>query len=214
MLTSRMANEMEEILRRVAAGELTPQEALPLLDAAGAGRISEASAASGDELPAWGTPPGPRIAAPGEAEPPTGAVRVVRINASYRPIQIVADPSVAEAFVSGEHTVRREGSALVVEGVTVRVVGGLPEDRNLVRRLVPAQDAVVRDVAPDQVPPGRRVRRSFQPPAAGPQPLEVMIATDALEPVVQLLPLRRYRPRQRLQNPRHPALLRLRWSLT
>jgi hypothetical protein len=113
-----MANEMEEILRRVAAGELTPQEALPLLDAAGAGRTPDAtsSAASGDEAPAWGTPPGPRVATSGEPEPPTGAVRVVRINASYRPIQIVADPSVAEAFVSGEHTVRREGSALVVEG--------------------------------------------------------------------------------------------------
>jgi hypothetical protein len=113
-----MANEMEEILRRVAAGELTPQEALPLLDAAGAGRTPDATswAASGDEAPAWGTPPGPRVATSGESEPPTGAVRVVRINASYRPIQIVADPSVAEAFVSGEHTVRREGSALVVEG--------------------------------------------------------------------------------------------------
>jgi hypothetical protein len=118
MLTSDMANETEEILRRVAAGELTPQEALPLLDAAGAGRNGETTArdGSGTDVPAWGTAPGPHITGPGEPEPPTGPVRVVRINASYRPIQIVADPSVAEAFVSGEHTVRREGSALVVEG--------------------------------------------------------------------------------------------------
>src|SRR3954465_12518084 len=118
MLTSDMANETEEILRRVAAGELTPQEAMPLLDAAGAGRNGETTARGGPGAarPAWGPPPGPPIRGPGEPEPPTGPVRVVRINASYRPIQIVADPSVAEAFVSGEPTVRREGSALVVEG--------------------------------------------------------------------------------------------------
>ena len=92
-----MANEMEEILRRVAAGELTPQEALPLLDAAGGGRSAAAATpdGTGTEPPAWGTFPGPQGGGPGE--PATGPVRVVRINASYRPIQIVADPSVAEA---------------------------------------------------------------------------------------------------------------------
>jgi hypothetical protein len=124
MLTSGMANEMEEILRRVAAGELTPQEALPLLDAAGARRADGAAPnGTGDEAPAWGTPPGPQITEPGQPEPPTGPVRVVRINASYRPVQIVADPSVAEAFVIGEHTVRREGSVLVVEGTGLRFGG-------------------------------------------------------------------------------------------
>jgi hypothetical protein len=124
-----MANEMEEILRRVAAGELTPQEALPLLDAAGAGRPAQASAgdaatgsASAGEPPAWGTPPGPDLRG-GEPEPPTGPVRLVRINASYRPVQIVADPSVAEAFVSGEHTVHRDGGALVVEATVRRFTG-------------------------------------------------------------------------------------------
>ena len=112
-----MANEMEEILRRVAAGELTPQEALPLLDAAGAGRVAERTVGGGSdaEIPAWGTP-GPRTDHPGDPELPTGPVQLIRINASYRPIQVVADPSVAEAFVSGEHTVRRDGAALVVEG--------------------------------------------------------------------------------------------------
>jgi hypothetical protein len=108
----------------VAAGELTPQEALPLLDAAG-GRSAEGatSTGAGEETPSWGTPPGPQVTGAGEAEPPTGPVRLVRINASYRPIQIVADPSVAEAFVSGEHTVRREGSVLVVEGTGLRFGG-------------------------------------------------------------------------------------------
>ena len=123
MFTSGMANEMEEILRRVAAGELTPQEALPLLDAAGGGRNAEAATPDGaaEERPAWGTFPGPQGGGPGE--PATGPVRVIRINASYRPVQIVADPSVAEAFVNGEHTVRRDGSVLVVEGTGLRFGG-------------------------------------------------------------------------------------------
>ena len=119
-----MANEMEEILRRVAAGELTPQEALPLLDAAGGGRADGAPASRGaEEAPVWGTPPGPQVSRPGEPEPPTGPVRLIRINASYRPVQIVADPSVAEAFVSGEHTVHRDGGALVVEATVRRFTG-------------------------------------------------------------------------------------------
>jgi hypothetical protein len=115
-----MANiDMEDILRRVAAGELTPQEALPLLDAAGGTTAAEQS------MPAWGTPPGgaPEGVRSGEPEPPTGPVRLVRVNASYRPVQIVADPSVAEAFVSGEHTVRREGGTLIVEGTGLRLGG-------------------------------------------------------------------------------------------
>jgi hypothetical protein len=124
MFTSGMANEMEDILRRVAAGELTPQEALPLLDAAGP-RSADHAPASGaaEDAPAWGTPPGPQVSRPGEPEPPTGPVRLIRINASYRPVQIVADPSVAEAFVNGEHTVHRDGGALVVEATVRRLTG-------------------------------------------------------------------------------------------
>src|SRR4051794_26894328 len=122
MFTSDMTSDMEDILRRVAAGELTPEEALPLLDAAGAGRSPQTSdqasdADAGADLPAWGTPPGPAATnGAGGREPDTGPVRLIRINASYRPLQIVADPSVAEAFVTGEHTVHRDGSALVIEG--------------------------------------------------------------------------------------------------
>jgi hypothetical protein len=124
MFTSGMANEMEDILRRVAAGELTPQEALPLLDAAGRRSADdEAASSAGGEAPAWGTPPGPQVSRPGEPEPPTGPVRLIRINASYRPVQIVADPSVAEAFVNGEHTVHRDGGALVVEATVRRLTG-------------------------------------------------------------------------------------------
>jgi hypothetical protein len=40
---------------------------------------------------------------------------VVRINASYRSVDVLADAGVAEAAVSGQHSVRREGAVLVVE---------------------------------------------------------------------------------------------------
>jgi hypothetical protein len=43
-----------------------------------------------------------------------GAQRV-RVAVSYRSLRVLADPGVDGAFVSGEHTVRREGDALVVE---------------------------------------------------------------------------------------------------
>jgi hypothetical protein len=101
-----MAETTEEILRRVAAGELTPEQALPLLDAA---RPEPASGAA-PQAPAWGTPPGP-VPAPPVGEGP----QRVRVAVSYRSLRVLADPGVDGAFVSGEHTVRREGDALVVE---------------------------------------------------------------------------------------------------
>jgi len=105
----------EEILRLVAAGELTPEEAMPLLEAA---RPDARTTAPADaEVPYWGTPPGPDLRdLPGE---PTvvregDAPRQVRIAVSYRSLRVLADPGVDGAFVSGEHTVRRDGDALVV----------------------------------------------------------------------------------------------------
>ncbi len=93
----------EEILRRVAAGELTPDEALPLLDAVkDAGEEPEPAPAAS---PAWGTP---------DAAVAEGTT-AVRVNASYRAVDIVADATVTQIAVSGQHTVRREGTVLVVE---------------------------------------------------------------------------------------------------
>ncbi|HYY11780.1 MAG TPA: hypothetical protein VE781_12645 [Kineosporiaceae bacterium] len=107
----------EEILRRVAAGELTPEEALPLLDAvrpAGSTPAAEpTTTAPGGEPPVWGTPPGPTAAPASGGE--EGAPRRVRIAVSYRSLRVLADSGVDGAFVTGEHTVRREGDALVVE---------------------------------------------------------------------------------------------------
>ena len=148
VLTSGMANEMEEILRRVAAGELTPEEALPLIDAAnrpgagstatsgsegagatsgsgGAGAESPGGSAGGSGTggpgaggsgsPPWGTAPGPGAAGGGEPISGSDHPKRIRVAVSYRALRIIADPGVTGAFVSGEHSVRRDGDALVVE---------------------------------------------------------------------------------------------------
>jgi hypothetical protein len=112
-----MDDDLDSILRRVAAGELTPEQALPLIDAAKA-----ASSPSGSSDPAWGTAPTTPPGSPGAAEgaPATGRSeagppRDVRISVNYRSLDVVADPSVDTVAVSGGHTVRRDGDTLVVE---------------------------------------------------------------------------------------------------
>jgi hypothetical protein len=115
-----MSDDLDAILRRVAAGELTPEQAIPLIDAARA--ASE---------PEWGTPPPTPPGAPGAPETPatgpfTGAFfkgaggerpRAVRIAVSYRSVDVVADPGVDTVTVSDGNTVRREGDVLVVESL-------------------------------------------------------------------------------------------------
>jgi hypothetical protein len=111
-----MDTALDDILRRVAAGELTPEEALPLIDAA----QPAAASARGDESPHWGTPESEARRAGGpETERTTagreGPVHDVRIAVSYRSVDVVADPSVDQVSVSGTHSVRREGDTLIVE---------------------------------------------------------------------------------------------------
>jgi hypothetical protein len=108
----------EDILRRVAAGELSPEEALPLLDAAHAAAAPAAPAPSAraeGTWPAWGTPPGPGVTTAGSGREDGDGPRLIRVAVSYRSLRVLADPGVDGAFVSGEHTVRRDGDALVVE---------------------------------------------------------------------------------------------------
>ncbi len=117
----------EEILRRVAAGELTPDDALPLLDAAKASAEQSATArpaaadadADADATVTGGEQPEPAPAASPAWGTPDAAVTegttAVRVNASYRAVDIVADATVTQIAVSGQHTVRREGTVLVVE---------------------------------------------------------------------------------------------------
>jgi hypothetical protein len=88
-----MSDPVEDILNRVARGDLTPDQALPLLDAARGSGAPQA-------------PPLPAVE-PGDA-------RSVRIRSSYRALEIVGDPTVARIHVTGEHSVTTQGDALVV----------------------------------------------------------------------------------------------------
>lgn len=107
-----MTSDLDAILRRVAAGEITPEEALPLIDAA--------QQAAGSGAPEWGTPSDPAGRTGGPETETTDAtreapVRDVRISANYRSLDVIADPSVDTVSVTGSHTVRREGDTLIVE---------------------------------------------------------------------------------------------------
>lgn len=133
-----MRAALEDVLKRVAAGELTPEEALRLIDGEGPGGPSSASvtepAGAASRSP-FGTPQG-RIPTPDDVlrEPgsgrgvddgppvpgartrPTGSVPTVRLLAAYRMVTVVGDPTVARVHVSGQHTVREEGDLLIVDG--------------------------------------------------------------------------------------------------
>jgi len=62
--------------------------------------------------------------------------------------------------------------AAPVTGVAVGVVRGLAEDRDRTRLLVPAQHAVVGDVAPQQIAAVAEIDRSLGPAAAGVEPFD------------------------------------------
>src|SRR6185436_10681469 len=73
---------------------------------------------------------------------------------------------------------------LPVPGVPVRVARGLAEDADRARLLFPLEDAVVRDVAPQQVAPVAEPHRPFTPAEPGAQPLDLRgvdaVAREAL----------------------------------
>src|SRR5436305_9561151 len=78
-------DDLEAVLRRVAAGELTPEDALRNLGA-------------------------PAKPAPTGDEP----VTAIRLKTSYRSVQVLTDPTVAQLHVLGEHSIRRSGGVLEV----------------------------------------------------------------------------------------------------
>jgi hypothetical protein len=108
---SAMTVEQERtILEQVAAGELTPEEAMAHLDALRHGdRPGEAAPSfddedDGDEAP-WGAP----------APPEGGPAREIRVSALAGTVQVIGDPTVAEATADGEHSMHRDGDVLVIE---------------------------------------------------------------------------------------------------
>jgi hypothetical protein len=88
-----MEDRRRDILRRVASGELSPDEAAPMLDES----ESRGSLAVSTEIP------GERAA----------RIRVVR-TAGWT--EIVGDPGVQEAVAEGPHVARRDGDTLLIEG--------------------------------------------------------------------------------------------------
>jgi hypothetical protein len=88
--------ERRRILTAVAAGEVSPEEAVDALDAL-----------SDDD--------GPHPAEEISVSPPADLSRV-RVVANARAVRVVGDPGVREAVADGPHELHRDGDTLVVEG--------------------------------------------------------------------------------------------------
>ena len=98
-------HERRSILTQVAEGTLSPDEAAERLSELG----DEAAQSRGDTSAGSATG--------GERGLPPGAPATsLRISGSVRMIEIVGDPTVAEAIAEGPHDARREGDLLVIEG--------------------------------------------------------------------------------------------------
>jgi hypothetical protein len=105
-------SDRREILSRVAAGTITPEEAAAQLESAG------------------------------QAQPqPAGRIRLVRVIKQLGPAEIIGDPTVREAIADGPHRARIDGDVMVIEGESSDEPGGfifgfgrnLGSDRLLVR---------------------------------------------------------------------------------
>src|SRR5260221_14527820 len=76
--------------------------------------------------------------------------------------------------------------ALVVDRVSVRIVGALSENGDLARFLYEAQHPVVGNVRPDEITAGRKPSRTLGPDRAGPVPGHPHVACEKLpEALVQ-----------------------------
>jgi hypothetical protein len=161
-----MSEDLEAVLRRVAAGELTPEQALQVLDGPASARPAAPApgapiAATDPSDPASAGPAatgpsptdpaaaGPAAAGPSAAtgpgrdpksawssgsgrttrsevpEPPQEPVTTIRLKTSYRSVQLLADPTVAQIHVLGGHSIQHQGPALVIT-----TAGPLDDDEN------------------------------------------------------------------------------------
>ena len=79
-----------------------------------------------------------------------------------------------------------EEPSLAIDGVAVGVAGGVAKDADGAAGLVPAELAIVRDIAPDERAPARRPGWSLRPGAALEEPVDAGGGIDALaEPGVE-----------------------------
>ncbi|HEX6677022.1 MAG TPA: hypothetical protein VF486_18590 [Actinomycetes bacterium] len=94
-----MNERQRAILQEVADGQISPEDAVQLLDEA--------------EEPSDGDQEGPE---PRGLRVDTAGIQRVRLVQAFRQARVVGDPDVAEAVVEGPHLVEREGDVLVVHG--------------------------------------------------------------------------------------------------
>src|SRR5690242_7650318 len=91
-----------KILEAVAAGQMDPGDAADALA----------------EIDARGDSETVRAERPDVAAPPSDGsrrVRVVRVDANFRPVEIIGDSGVHEAVAEGTHRIRWEGDTLVID---------------------------------------------------------------------------------------------------
>lgn len=98
-----------EILEDVAAGRLDPDEATRLLG-------EQARSSTGDQAGTSGHSSGTAGESP--LPPSIPAIDRIRLKATSRRVRLVGDPAVSTFAVEGPHTVRRDGSTLVIAGDT------------------------------------------------------------------------------------------------
>jgi hypothetical protein len=106
-----------KILEKVAAGQMDPGEAAEALSALDAPAApAEPKPPSGNGESEW-VPREPKVnIGPSEGDAGSRRVRVVRVDANFRPVEIIGDEGVQEAVAEGAHRIRWEGDTLVIDG--------------------------------------------------------------------------------------------------
>jgi hypothetical protein len=104
-----------KILEAVAAGQMDPGDAADALAAldAPASAPSAPPADSGAERVVER-----RVITKTTSDDAGRRVRVVRVDANFRPVEILGDAGVQEAVAEGSHRIRWEGDTLVIDGAT------------------------------------------------------------------------------------------------
>jgi hypothetical protein len=111
-----MSEDLEPVLRRVAAGEITPEQALALLGGPASAEPGSPHSTALPPEPEPGAPrPSPAQAGFGTERANDEPVTTIRLKTSYRSIHLLADPAVAQVHVVGDHAIRHDGPALVIE---------------------------------------------------------------------------------------------------
>ncbi|NED99796.1 hypothetical protein [Phytoactinopolyspora halotolerans] len=95
-------DETREILEKVAAGELDPSAAAQLLEERASGQVAPYQAEPVE----------------GRALPSMPEINRLLVRATSRRVRVIGDPSVSTVAIEGPHTIRRDGTTLMVTGET------------------------------------------------------------------------------------------------